>query len=291
MKPLERRYLQEILKGIPIPSSPAVLSELRAELQSPAPSHQSVARIVGRDVGLSAAVLKSANSPPFGSNGQISSVTAGIKLIGFDTLASLIHERLSSGGAGASGGASLERFWDSSSYVALVCADLAEALGGIPPDTAHVFGLFRDCGIPLLVQRFPDYKKLLGRANDSPNRDFTAVEDDAIFTNHAVMGYLLTRSWKLPKTLAAGILHHHDYELLRDEDHGLAEQTRLLIAIGAFADHITGQHLRLKQDQEWKKAGQKVAAYFSRTDQEISDLADDMLYRLDKKEQGERRAQ
>ncbi len=283
MQPLENQRFQEVLKGIPIPSSPAVLTELTTELRSPAPDHQRVARIIGKDVGLAAIILKFANSPLFGGSGEISSVSDGIELIGLGTLANLIYEGLLRRNVAAQG-ASLERFWDNSAHTASVSSDLAGILGGTSPATAYTFGLFHDCGIPLLVQRFPNYKDILRRANESLDRNFTAVEDDAINTNHAVIGYLLARSWKLPQTVTTGILCHHDYDVLRD-DAGLPEESRALIAISALADHITGQHLRLNQDKEWQKAARKVAAYFGRTDQEISDLADDMLYRLDKKAQ------
>lgn len=280
---LDDDRLNEVLKGISIPSSPAVLTELAAELRKPIVNNKQIAHIIGKDVGLAAIVIKSANSPLFGSQKRISSISEGINLIGFGTLTNLVYEGLLRSNI-TTHEASLERFWDNSAHTAGVSSELASLLGGTAPETAYTFGLFHDCGIPMLVQRFSNYKEILRQANESPQRSFTAVEDDAINTNHAVIGCLLARSWGLPQVVSTGILCHHDYEVLLDAQ-GLADESRTLIAISALADHITGQHLRLRQDMEWLKAAQKVALYFGRSEQEIDDLADDVLYRLDKEAQ------
>jgi len=278
---LDDTRLNEVLKGISIPSSPAVLTELATELRKPLVNNKQIAHIIGKDVGLAAIVIKSANSPLFGSTRRISSIADGINLIGFGTLTNLVYEGLLRSHI-TTHEASLERFWDNSAHAAGVSSELADIMGDTSPDTAYTFGLFHDCGIPMLVQRFPNYKDILRQANESRDRSFTTVEEETISTNHATIGCLLARSWGLPETVSTGILCHHEYDVLLDPQ-GLADESLTLIAISALADYITGQHLRLRQDMEWLKAAQKVATYFGRSPQEIEDIADDVLYRLDKK--------
>ncbi len=279
MQSLDEQHLDEVLKGITIPSCPAVLTQLMNELRKPMANSKNVAQLIGKDVGLAAIVIKSANSPLFGGRRQIGSIADAIKLIGFGSLTNLVYEGLLRSAIRVPD-ASLERFWDNSAHAAALCAELASRLGGASRDAAFTFGLFHDCGIPMLVQRFPDYKTVLREANLSLDRSFTAIEDAALSTNHAVVGYLMAKAWGLPASVAEGILCHHDYGVLLDAN-GLADESRALIAISALADHISGRYLRAQQDCEWHKAEHAVSHYYGRSPQEIGDLVDDLLFRLD----------
>ncbi|ANQ85942.1 HDOD domain-containing protein [Azoarcus olearius] len=281
MRTIDESRLEEALKGVSIPSCPAILTELLAELRKPQANGKRVAQLISQDVGLAAMVVKSANSPLFGSARQIASVADAIKLLGFSTVSNLVCEGLLRSTIGTQD-ASLERFWDSSVHTASVMAELAGRLGGAPRDTAYTFGLFRDCGIPLLVQRFPGYKKVLGTANEKTDQVFTAIEDEALSTNHAVLGYFLARSWGLTDVVSQGILCHHDYSLLEDPA-GLDSASRSLIALNVLAEHIVSHYLRVRQDMEWIKAGERVAAYFGMPLADLEDLAEDLLYQLDER--------
>jgi HD-like signal output (HDOD) protein len=59
----------------------------------------------------------------------------------------------------------LDRFWDSSIRVAQLAARLTKEFRGVAADHAYTFGLFHDCGIAVLLQRFPDYRDTLQLAN------------------------------------------------------------------------------------------------------------------------------
>lgn len=276
---MEATKEEKALKGVNIPSCPAVLTELLSELRKPQANGKRVAQLIGRDVGLAAMVVKSANAPLFGASRQIGTVADAIKLLGFASVSNLVCEGLLRSAIGTHD-ASLERFWDSSVHTAAVSAEIAARLGGTSRDTAYTFGLFRDCGIPLLVQRFPDYKQVLARANETPDRVFTAIEDEALSTNHAAVGYFLARSWGLTDTVARGILCHHEYDVLEDPA-GLSVESRSLIAINVFAERIVSHLLRVREDMEWVKASNRVAGYFGMSVADLDDLADDMLYQLD----------
>src|SRR5574343_53917 len=89
--------------------------------------------------------------------------------------------------------AAMDRFWESSALTACVSAELARRLRCVRPDVAYTFGLFHDCGIPLLVKRFPQTKEVLAAANAAEERGFTDIEDGLMGTNHAVVGYFLAK--------------------------------------------------------------------------------------------------
>ncbi len=277
--------LEQAVKGVNIPSCPAVLAQLMDELRQPSVSGKRIATLIGKDVGLAAMVVKSANSPFFGSGRRIASIDEAIRLLGFGMLTNLVQEALLRS-AIAEPGAALERFWDNSRYTAAASALIAHKTGCARPETAYTFGLFHDCGIPLLVKRFPNYKQVLGTANQAGERWFTDVEDDALGTNHATIGFILARSWGLTESVCKGILCHHDYSVLV-EDSALEPESRTLIAVNVVAEYIAGTHLRTRRDAEWDKGREPAAHFLGYRLTELEDLADDIIYSFDRKTSAE----
>ncbi len=82
-------------KGVDIPSCPGVLAQLMDELRQPQVSGKHIATLIGKDVGLAAIVVRSANSPPSSAaGGRIASIDDAIRLLGFGMLANLVQEAL-----------------------------------------------------------------------------------------------------------------------------------------------------------------------------------------------------
>lgn len=267
------------LKGITIPACPAILTQLMNELRSPITNNKKIAGLIIQDVGIASVVIRSANSPLISGNRRIESISDAVSLLGFGSLANLVHEALLQSSIG-NNHASLERFWDSSRYTAIASSRLAHAVGRINPDAAYTFGLFHDCGIPLLAQRYPEYKDVLREANRNAEKVFTTIEDEVIGTNHAVLGYYLARSWGLSDAVTQGILNHHDYAQLEDPRNVDSDAHRM-IAINVAAEYIARTHLRTAHDTEWSKARGAVAFFFGLSPTEIDDLADDVIYQFD----------
>lgn len=277
--------LDGALKGMTIPSCPAILARLMDELCQPRVSTKRIAALIGEDVGLAAAVIKSANSPLLGVRRQIASLDEAMGLLGFGMVANLVQETLLQR-AMSGAGTSLERFWDNSRCTAAASAQVARATRTLKPETAYTFGLFHDCGIPLMVQRFEGYKQVLGEANQTTDRWFTTIEDEALGTNHAVVGYFLARSWGLSDAVCQGILCHHDYSVLEAES-DLDNETRMLIAVNAVATYIAGTHLRSGSDAEWDKARLPAAHFLGYAPDDLDNLAEDLVYKLDQQTRSE----
>lgn len=133
----------------------------------------------------------------------------------------------------------LERFWDVSAKTACLAGWLAQKLRsevGLRPEDAYTFGLFRDCGIPLLMIPFPEYEAILKVANADQEKGFTQVEDELLSINHAVVGAELAEGWLLPGEVAQAIQHHHDPVAL--EAGGLDTRPARMVALGQLAEHI-----------------------------------------------------
>lgn len=170
---------------------------------------------------------------------------------------------------------SLDRFWDRSNYHAIVCGRLARYLRSISADGAYTFGLFNDCGIPILIQRFPDYKETLRLANQS-EQSFVAIENERHHTSHALVGAILARSWHLPEIICKAIGDHHSMELLSGTPPAVEGDVSALCAISLIADYIVNDFLHVKQEAEWAQYGAQAMAYLGLGEDELAELRSDI---------------
>src|SRR5574343_439281 len=258
MKPVpEEKVLTSMLNGVDIPPCPAVLLELDAELRKEEPDQREVARRIGQDVALSGHVMLAVN------------------LFGMLSMFQVFVGHLLRVALADNQNLTMERFWESSLLTARVSAELARRLGGVRPDMAYTFGLFHDCGIPVLARRFPQTKDVLAKANVAEYGLFTDIEDELLGTNHAVVGYFLARRWQLPVFIAEGILYHHDYSVL-SKPGMVHELASTLIAICVLAEHIIRLHCRGDEEEEWGKAAPAACAYFNLSLAAVDDLIEDI---------------
>lgn len=255
-KPSEVDNLFErTLLDVGIPPCPVVLDRFMAEVRKDEPDYPRLANIIGSDVSLSAGLIKTANSPYFGVRQRVRSVNEALTILGLNTasraVAGIILRKTFPNIA------NLERFWDASARVARLSGWLAQRLEirGLRAEDAYTFGLFRDCGIPVLLGRFPQYEKILDRANRETTLTFTEVEEAEVPTSHAMVGCILAQSWWLPEEICRAIRSHHDRDALTLAGSDLPMLSRRLIAAAQLAEHILQHQLGLSQTQEWSKLG------------------------------------
>ena len=162
----------------------------------------------------------------------------------------------------------------------MVAAFIAKQLPGMNKDEAYTFGLFQNCGIPMLLQRFPEYGQTLAKADQDGARKHTEVEEEAHGTDHATMGYLLTKSWNLPEDLSQAIRYHHEYAMVADAKAQLSTQSRNLMALGLAAD----QAMRLADGSaasiEWSKGGPYALAHLGLSNSEFDEIVSDLMVML-----------
>ena len=167
--------IDAVLSGIAIPPRPALLTELQMEMSGPDPDLGLIARLVGGDVALTAAVLRTVNSPFYALSRKAATMPEAISLLGLRQIGALVTGFVLRKSIGAEG-ASLTRFWDVTAKRSFALARLARGLRGVDADTAQIFGLFCDAGIALLMQRFPGYAATLAAANHDRDQPFTRIE-------------------------------------------------------------------------------------------------------------------
>lgn len=263
-----------LIKDIPIPPRPLVVQQIQEELARPEPDLRRVAQIVGRDVGLTVAVLKTVNSPLYGLSRRADSVEQAVGLIGLKQLGVLVTalamRALLKGDSNTLG-----RFYDTSARRALAMSRMAKETGLVDVVLAQTFGLFCDVGIPLLMHRFPNYVQTLQKANTDPLLSFTAVEQEAHNTDHALVGALMARTWSLPAAASLAIRLHHDYQVFMDP--AVPQEVTRLISFNIVAEEAIQRYSQMHSNVEWAKGGDYVASTLAMDPAEVQEWIDQLL--------------
>ena len=262
-----------LIKSIRIPPRPSLLMDLQRELNKDDPDPAAIGRIIGSDVGMAGALLKLANSSFYGRKRKAKSVDQAIIFLGINQVAALMTGLLARQAIGADT-AGLATFWDISTRRAEAMVYLSRRLRIGESDVAHTFGLFCDTGVPLLMERFPTYADTFADAANDPARPFTALEDERHSTNHAAIGCLLARNWGLSSEVSWAILHHQDYAVLDDE--ATDDTVRALVALSLLAESAIQKYQGHAGSLEWEKGGARASAYLGLSDDDITDLLDEL---------------
>ncbi len=238
-----------------IPPYPVILKRFRDESSKDDPDFNRLAEIIMSDVSLSAGLIKTANSPFFGMRKKVRSAHEAIVILGLMTTSSAVAGIILRNSFPTV--PNLERFWDASGRIALLSGWLAQKLSivGLLSEDAYTFGLFRDCGIPVVLRWFPKYQGILEEANQNSEQSFIEVEQSKLPTNHAKVGSVLARSWLLPEEMCSAIRNHHDLAILESDSAEVTLPGRRLIAVSQLAEYIVQQQLNLSLTQEWPKLG------------------------------------
>ncbi|HRF71580.1 MAG TPA: HDOD domain-containing protein [Accumulibacter sp.] len=270
-RPLDE-LLERTIRDIDIPPRPTIIDRICHEMRREQPDLQYVGQQISADVSLAAGLIKTANSPYFGCHSRCRSVREALLMLGLDATSRAIAAI--SLRQAFPGSAHYERFWQASAQIAALSGWLAQTVRkpALRADDAYTYGLFRDCGIVILLRRFPAYMQTLGRANRETERAFTDVEGEALPTNHSLVGCLMARNWWLPEEICLAIRNHHDRDAIDHFESGLPAASRYLVAVSQTAEHILQEVTGASHTEEWKKLGPSCRRLLGLDDAALANL-------------------
>ncbi|OPA99291.1 histidine kinase [Pseudomonas synxantha] len=274
---LSAEQIQQALQGISVPPQPQIMVDLQMEQYMPDPDLEVIARLISQDPGLSGALLKIVNSPYYGLSNKIASIQRAVNLLGSRSIINLINAQSIKGEMSDDTIVTLNRFWDTAQDVAMTCLTLAKRTGSQTVDEAYALGLFHDCGVPLMLKRFPNYMSVLEQAYANAGPDYRVVdtENNAFHTNHAVVGYYTAKSWRLPEHVTDAIANHHNALAIFSDETSRNPQLKNLLAILKMAEHICSSCRVLGNqavDHEWNAIGHLVLDYVGLSDYDFESL-------------------
>jgi len=187
-----------------LPSAPVAFQEILSCLQQPTASVADAARIVSRDVAMTANIMKVVNSAFFGARQAITSADRAVAYLGLDTLGALIvgHSVFKGGASNCLPGFSLERLWQHSVQTAIAARTIArhENQSAARADEAFLAGVLHDVGKVVYATRS-------AAANDpAASSDDTVAQMEA---HHAEVGAYLLGLWGFPNSIVEAVAFHH----------------------------------------------------------------------------------
>lgn len=278
MAELTEDQVKDILQGISIPSQPQIMVDLQLEEIMPDPDIARIAELISQDVGLSGTILKVVNSPSFAAEEPILSVEEGVKRLGINTIINITNGLSIKGEMSDELIRSMNRFWDSANDIATVASTLAQKLEYPKPEEAYVLGLFHNCGVPLLLKRFSNYMDVLATSYSGKYARIIDHENEQLKTDHAVLGYITAKAWKLPLHLCKIIEIHHSAKSMFTEHKDTTNDDKTLMAILKMSEHIAGTYWILGQqddDPEWIDFGPDVLEYLGLSEFDFDNLKEE----------------
>jgi HD-like signal output (HDOD) protein len=247
------REAEQIVKDIGIPPCPTILTKLMQEMRGDEPDFAKLGKLIGGDVSLAAAMLKTVNSPFYGLRSKATSVPQAIALLGLQNVAELVTGLLLR--QAFPGGTSdlMDEFWENSAGIARINALLTRHFKHIDRDAAHTFALFRDCGMLAMMQKFKGYKPVFAGAPGKGDASVTASDDKLYGMNHARVGYQMAKTWLLPDETCQAVLRHHDYAELQADGAGIPAASLQHIALTLAAESLFVQFEMEVTSIEWTR--------------------------------------
>jgi len=250
------KNVESILEKMEIPPRPGILDQIFLEMRQEEPDFLRLATLISEDLSLSASLIKTVNSPFFGLQQRASSVQDALMLLGLEVASRMVAGILLRHTFPRR--PELDELLDASIKVAVLSHWLAVKLGrslGLRPADAYTFGLFRDCGMAVMLIRQLDYTATLTHARAEARQSFTEVERSAFGIDHAMVGSKLASDWRLSDEMAWGILFHHAIAGADASTEQAPPASLRLVALAQFADRLLQDNGHLAVDHEWDKLG------------------------------------
>jgi len=196
-----------------LPAVPDTYREILAALNSDRSSTEACGRIIGKDLAMTAAILKLSNSAFFSLRHEVTSPTEAVAYLGIDLLKSLVlaYGLFGQVGAFRVPTFTLHHLWVHSLAVAASAKRIADAEGALSQRGTEFFtaGLLHDVGILILASRLPeDYARVLALL-ERAGGDLETAEYHVFGTTHSEVGAYLLTLWGLPVGIIEAAAYHH----------------------------------------------------------------------------------
>jgi HD-like signal output (HDOD) protein len=256
---IDQTVLDDIGRGFSVPAQPRLLLELLKLMAGPSPDPNAISEAISKDIAVSAAILKAINSPRYGLARTVTDIKMSVNYIGIYGVVMLVTgSLLKKSFDPVNCSINLENFWLLNSDIANIAMSLGKRLKPtIAKDKFFSLGLFHDCGIPVMSMKYKGYQALLDQAVSKPEQTLTVIEEEKYSVNHAIIGYFVASSWRIPRDVCQIILRHHDRAFLDIIDNSQAQD---LYAILKLSENIASLFHTDFESADWSFVQDKVMA-------------------------------
>lgn len=210
---LRNSAVRAVVSGLKsVPSLPGLYHEIVAELQSEDTSLERIARIVAKDVGMTAKMLQLANSAFMGVRSSISSPTQAVALIGTEMVRALVLSVHVFSQFEDQQGAAVywATLWEHSMDVACLARSIAvnQKCPKALVEESFTAGMLHEIGKLVLLAQMPKEYSTILESHPSQPISVTAAERERFGCTHAELGGYLMSIWGLPHPLIHAVTYH-----------------------------------------------------------------------------------
>ncbi|MDD1622780.1 MAG: HDOD domain-containing protein [Methylococcaceae bacterium] len=188
-------------------SLPDIYSQLNEMIRDPRFSLSDIGKVIAKDPAMSARLLRLVNSPFYGFQSKIDTISRAITVVGVDDLyhlvvATCVVDRF---GNIPSELVDMTAFWMRSMYCGVVAKLLAKQSMVLHSERLFLAGLLHDIGSLVLYQQKPEESLKVLLATRRERRLLAEFEREIIGFTHADVAMELIKSWGLPESLYESI--------------------------------------------------------------------------------------
>ncbi|MBX3377258.1 MAG: GGDEF domain-containing protein [Phycisphaeraceae bacterium] len=249
---MNQDLLEQVLACPTLPTLPAVAVQVLELMQRPNVSTEDLSAVIQNDQGLSAKILKTANSSFYGVRRPCATINQAVVMLGLATVKSLAlsFSLVTAVDGEPSGEFDFPAYWRRGLYTAVAAKCIAHEAGLAAEDEAFLGGLLQDIGMVGMFRGLGrKYLEVL-LATDGDHRALVRHELSELELQHPDVGAMMCERWKLPPELIMPV-RYHERPTAAPESH--AELVRCVglgnIAHDVLTDADAGQALRLFQSK------------------------------------------
>ncbi len=204
---------EDFIKGdITISSLPDVFTRLDNAINDPRGSLSVIADLISKDAGLTARLLKIANSALFKFSNEIVTISQAVTVIGMQQLRDLI---LATSVIDMFQQNNLDKetvnsFWHHNIACGITARVIATYRREVNVERFYVSGILHDLGRLVIYMKAPELTKITQLRANTDKTTIYESEQKILGFDHAAVGGKLLSTWNLPDSLIQMVSYHHN---------------------------------------------------------------------------------
>lgn len=200
-----------VRKSSGVYSLPTIYEQLDRQINDPLNNLEDIANTLLEDAGLSARLLKLANSAFYSFPSKVDTVTKAVTIIGTNQLRdlALATSVISLFKGIDSSLIDMQEFWKHSIAVGIASRVIATYRSDHNVERFYLMGLLHDIGRILMYIQIPDTMSDLIKESISSHVPLYKLEKKILGFDHGTIAQILLNEWKLPQLISTAVENHH----------------------------------------------------------------------------------
>jgi HD-like signal output (HDOD) protein len=208
---MDIKSLDEVAQSY-VSSMPVVVFKLQEALLDEDMGFNEIGEIISGDPALVARLLKIVNSPFFGLESEVDTISHALSIVGVTDLHDLIissvvvqqFKDLSEEFV------SINSFWKHNIATGVIAREIATLIQDPKPERFYLSGMLHDLGSLVIFNCLPDAsEEVIAKCREN-NTSLYEEENKVMGFNHTDVGSRLLNAWKLPESIIAAAANHHE---------------------------------------------------------------------------------